>query len=186
MRIFAQRLAIFALFMITTAASAVSGDFSITVLGPGGPFTVGESVVFTVTVMNTSATPKYLATVRLMVNGVAAAAYTHNASVAAGQTVALTFPTHTFIAPGVYSIFFDIPGDGPSGSMPVTVNPASPPAAAHPDPTLDAEVRGIVNAQLATAERFMRLQTGNIRSRLVRLRDVLGHADALGRRRVQP
>lgn len=42
--------------------------------------------------------------------------------------------------------------------------------AGNPDPTRDAEVIGIQNAQIASTELFLRIQTGNIRNRLIRLR----------------
>ncbi len=85
---------------------------------------------------------------------------------AAGTEMAYTLPA---LPAGDYQLrFFNSGGFSERHHYQATVTFI--PSDDRPDPTDDPDVRGVLNAQTAIAERFFRLQSGNINSRLSSLR----------------
>lgn len=183
-----KRLVFACLLIITTlgfASPALAMNLSMPRADPPGGIMEGDSVNFSCDLSYFSPGNFTVNTVELYVDGVQVASAPVGVVLNTNDSVSSPILNYTFANAGAYRIEIFVNGAGyvspvmiVSVAAPVPPTPPTPPgmpvATSRTDPTKDAEVIGANNAQMANVERFMRLHTGNISSRLAQVRGQSG------------
>ncbi len=159
-----RKICVAIVLVLGMTSTAFSQSITVQLSGPAS-IQAGVVAQFNMLITNNAALPALINSHNLRINNADEPADNTVLVVQNGSSLSRQIP-HTFLSDGVYSVEVVV-GVIPSNTLTVTVVPAP---VSTKDPTTDAEVVGIHNAQTASAERFIRVQTGNIRSRLQRLR----------------
>ncbi len=142
--------------IFTVTVNAANADWS----GNIAPSSIQPGGKTTLTITNSGLVA--LTNVVITANG--SGSFTPFSTVAQGGTESVDIP---YANAGTYTIKVECDEMGAPLVFSVSVGAPAPDG----DPTTDADVIGIQSAHMASAERFIRLQTGNIRNRLSRLRN---------------